>query len=177
MSNREARAGNRAAELREAFDRSFAQAPTTEAAIVENLLAIRIGSHPYALRLADVSGLFADKRVTSLPSPVSELLGIVGLRGTMLPVYDLGLLLGSPRAVSPRWLLVAAATPVGFAFDAFDGHLRVSPDVIGPAAWTADYHVPEVVQAVGIVRPLISVASILESIKRRVARHGLEKER
>jgi len=44
--------------------------------------------------MAEVSGLFADKKVTRLPSPVSELSGIAGLRGAVLPVYDLAMLLG-----------------------------------------------------------------------------------
>ena len=88
------READRVTELRDAFDRSFAQAPSTEAAAVENLLAIRVGAHPYALRMAEVSGLFADKKVTRLPSPVSELSGIAGLRGAVLPVYDLAMLLG-----------------------------------------------------------------------------------
>src|SRR5215218_10100104 len=89
---------NRAAELREAFDRSFAQLATSEADVVESLLGIRIGTDPYGLRLGELSGLFADKKITRLPSPVSELLGIAGFRGAVLPVYDLGMLLGCPRA-------------------------------------------------------------------------------
>ena len=63
MIGLEARMHERADELRRAFDRSFAVAPIDEqtTAAAENLLAIRVGPHPYVLRLAEVSGLFADK--------------------------------------------------------------------------------------------------------------------
>jgi chemotaxis signal transduction protein len=160
----------RADELRQAFDRSFALAPNTEADAdaVENLLAVRVGSRPYVLRLAEVSGLFVDRKVTWLPSPVTELLGITGLRGTVLPVYDLGMLLGCPRAAAPRWLLVAAATPVGLAFDGFDGYLSVQPDAIVPAfrAESRERHVREILQT-GVARPIIRLSSVLETIKNR----------
>ena len=165
-------------ELQQAFDRSFALAPNTEADAdaVENLLAVRVGSRTYALRLAEVSGLFVDKKITWLPSPVSELLGIAGLRGTVLPVYDLGMLLGCPRAAAPRWLLVTAAQPVGLAFDGFDGYLRVRLEAIVPEvrAEARERHVREVVQAIDLVRPLVSMASVLASIKNRASHDASE---
>jgi len=54
-------------ELRRAFDASFARAPTTGETPHDDLLAIRIGSHPYAVRLADVSEVLVDREVTRLP--------------------------------------------------------------------------------------------------------------
>jgi hypothetical protein len=70
MSSHEARMNERADELRQVFDRSFTLAPNTDTGTTENLLAVRVASHSYALRLAEVSGLFVDKKVTWLPSPV-----------------------------------------------------------------------------------------------------------
>jgi len=179
MTTSDAREIDRVTELREAFDRSFAQAPSTEAAAVENLLAIKVGADPYVLRMTEVSGLFADKKVTRLPSPVSELSGIAGFRGAVLPVYDLAMLLGYPRAASPRWLVVIAVTPVALAFDSFDGYLNVREASIAPEARTEERerHVREVVQTVDLVRPLISLASVLEWIRNRASRDGLTKER
>jgi len=130
MSVGQAHTNDRAAELRDAFDRVFAQAPSPEAGAMESLLTIRIGANPYALRLKEVSGLFADKKVTWLPSSAPELLGLAGIRGTVLPVYDLGRLLGCPTAGAPRWLVVIAAMPVALAFEAFDGYLTVREGTI-----------------------------------------------
>jgi purine-binding chemotaxis protein CheW len=178
MTTSDARETDRVTELREAFDRSFAQAPITEAAAVESLLAIRVGADPYVLRMTEVVGLFADKKVTRLPSPVSELSGIAGFRGAVLPVYDLAMLLGYPRAMSPRWLVVIAVTPVALAFDSFDGYLNVrdAAIVLEARPEERERHVREVVQAVDLVRPLISVASVLEWIRSRASGNGLAKE-
>ena len=156
---------NRAAELREAFDRSFAQAQRSAAADVESLLAIRIGTDRYALRLAEVSGLFVDRKVTWLPSPVSALLGIVGIRGNVLPVYDLGMLLGCQGAAAPRWLAVSAIQPVGFAFEGFDGYLGAKPDALVPEVRTEarERHVREILQT-EVSRPVVYLPSIVEAL-------------
>jgi len=178
MSISDARAIDRIAELREAFDRSFAQASSSEAAAVENLLAIRVGSDPYLLRMTEVAGLFADKKVTRLPSPVSELSGIAGFRGAVLPVYDLATLLGYPRPASPRWLVVIAITPVALAFEEFDGYITHREQAIAqePQVGARGGHVRAVVQAGGFVRPVISLTSVLEWIRHRASPDGLKKE-
>lgn len=174
-------ASERADALRQAFDRSFTRAPNaeTDTATVENLLAVRVGSQSCVLRLAEVSALCADKKVTWLPSSSAALLGIAGLRGTVLPIYDLGMLLGWPKAAAPRWLLVTAVTPVGLAFDAFDGYLSVPSEAIVPEAGAEAHarHVRDVVRTVDLVRPLVSLSSVLESIKHRPSQDGAERER
>jgi chemotaxis signal transduction protein len=160
---------DRAFELREAFDRSFARASSTEAAVIESLLGIRVGMARYVLRLADVSGVFADKKITWLPGPVSELRGIAGFRGAVLPVYDLGMLLGCSRAAAPpRWLVVTAAAPIGLAFEGFDGYLSVRSDAIvrDGRAEAIEGHVREVAQG-EVNRPIIHLPSILETIRNR----------
>jgi chemotaxis signal transduction protein len=169
---------DRAAALRESFDRSFAQAATTDAAAVESLLAIRIGAGSYVLRLSEVAGIFADKKLTRLPTAVPELLGLAGFRGTVVPVYDLGLLLGGAKTVAPRWLIVAAAMPAAVAFESFEGYLRVPSDAIVPDVRDVrrGRHVRDVVRAPDLVRPLISLTSVLEWIQRRASRDGVEKE-
>jgi len=168
VTGHEAQVKERADELRQAFDQSFALAPKTETdtASVENLLAVRAGSQPYVLRLADVSGLFVDKKITWLPSPVSELLGIAGFRGAVLPVYDLGMLLGAPKAAPPRWLVVIAAAPIGLAFECFDGQLTVPRASIVPdaRAEALKRHVREILQT-EVARPIIDLPSVLETVR------------
>jgi len=158
---------NRAAALRAEFDRSFAAAPPAAATAVEDLLAIGIEGDPYLLRLAEVSGLHADKRVMWLPSPVAELIGLAGFRGTVLPVYDLGMLLGKPRAAAaPRWTVVDASGRVGLAFDAFSGFLRARPETIVPDAREArGRHVRDVLQG-DTIQPIVDLTSILQTLDR-----------
>ncbi len=154
----------RAAALRRAFDRSFAEAPSAGPTLMEDLLAIRVAGDPYAVRLAEISGLFADKRVTQLPGPLPELLGIAGFRGMIAPVYDLRALLGHPGGGAPRWLVLAAAMPVALAFDALDGHLRVPREAI---VANADPGVRSEVVSCEVVRPIVDIPSLLETLARR----------
>jgi chemotaxis signal transduction protein len=166
-SDMESGLGGRAAALRAAFDRSFAEPAGAEATAQENLLSIRVGPQACAVRLSDVAGLFAGKPVTRLPSEAPALLGIAGFRGTIMPVYDLGMLLGQPRAESARWLVVAAAAPVALAFDSFDGHLRVAADVIVPrqAGDSADRHVREFLRVPDLVLPIVHLPSVLDAVR------------
>jgi chemotaxis signal transduction protein len=169
---------DRAAQLRHAFDLSFAEAPASGLAAVEDLLNIRLGATRYALRINEIAGLFADVKITPLPTTVPELLGISGLRGFILPVYDLRALLGHVVDTTPRWLAIAAATSVGLAFDAFEGQVRVAYEAIVPHDHgnTGVRHVREVVQLNGVTRSMVSVASVLEEITTRARTGGFKKE-
>jgi chemotaxis signal transduction protein len=165
----ESRASGKAAELRRGFDQSFAEVRHPETDLGENLLAISVGSALYALKLTEVSGLFTDKKVIRVPGPIRELLGIAAFRGTLLPVYDLRALLGQPVNRTPRWLAVAAAMPVGLAFDQFDGHAHVNREAIVPVAdaGAGPTHVREVVHAPHFVRPIVHLPSLLEALETR----------
>ncbi len=68
---------------------SFAEAPRGDVETTCDLLTIRVGGDAYALRLAEVGGLFVDRVVTPLPTLVPELVGIAGFRAALVPVYDL----------------------------------------------------------------------------------------
>lgn len=165
--------------LRAAFDQSFAQAPATQTEPPANLLAISVGGDPYALRLIDVAGLFADKRIAMLPSPMPELLGLGGFRGAILPVYDLAMLLGYPKASAPRWLAAAAAAPAVFAFDGFDGYLSIQEASILPGPRGLERgrtYLRQMIETAGLFRPVISLAAILEPLRNRTP-HGSDKER
>jgi chemotaxis signal transduction protein len=162
-----------AAALREAFDRSFAdsgQAATTQS-IDESFLGIRVAEDPFALRLSEIAGLYLDRQIMPLPSPVRELLGISGFRGALAPVYHLGLLLGYPAGPPCRWLAVVRGDClVALAFDLFETHLRIPADQVAPAdgAGTAGL-VQGLIAAPRPVRPIVDVSSVMQAIARRVA--------
>jgi purine-binding chemotaxis protein CheW len=162
---------DRARALREAFDRSFADAPRLAQVALEHIIAIRVAGSPYAVRLAEISGLFADRPITPLPGPVPELLGLAGLRAMMVPVYDLGALLGLARADKPRWLVLArGSAPLGLAFERFERHLRLPREAIAPATPPRSA-VREVARSEDGALPVIHLPSILEAIRER-ARHA-----
>ena len=153
-----------AAELARAFDASFADVPHAETRSFEDVLAIRLGEDPHALRLRHVAGLFARRTIVPLPSPLPELLGLVSIRAAIVPVYDLSALLGRPPRAEPRWLVLAAQAPIALGFDELEGYRRLGPEafVIAPSAGAL-----ELVRTGDELRPLLNLPQIIESIVAR----------
>jgi chemotaxis signal transduction protein len=154
------------AELRGAFDGAFAAPPRPAARDEVALLAIRAGGDAVTLRVLDVAGLLPLRKIVPLPSRRPELLGIVGLRGTVLPVYRLAQLLGRPApAEPPRWIALAgSADRVGVAFEVFEGHIVVPARDVQPVSGPG--HLAEVALVGGAPRPVVAIPSILRAIIR-----------
>jgi chemotaxis signal transduction protein len=148
---------------------------------MENLIAIRVSGDAYAIRVSEISGLANDRKIVALPSAVPELLGVAGIRGGLVPVYSLAALLGySTEADQGRWLALSGGEePVGLAFSAFEGYVRVPQAQI----YTADQkdavrtHVKHVVRAAAMVRAVVSVPLIREMIQRLCGKESESKER
>jgi purine-binding chemotaxis protein CheW len=156
---------DRAADMRREFDRSFANAPPAAVVAVHDLVAIRIGGDPFALRVSEIAGLYADRTLADVPSRIPELLGIVGFRGALVPVFDLAALLGYPAATAPRWIATTDIRAIGFAFEAFEAHLRVAPEAIAPCVpHEGPAHVRELARCDGQVRPIVHLSSLVEVI-------------
>lgn len=167
MSSAQSRFRERAIELRDEFDRAFAEPARAAIADKEDLIGLRVGGQPYAIRLREIAGLYADRKVTRVPGGSAALRGIAGFRGALLPVYDLQALLGHASAAQPRWLVVAAAAPIALAFEGFEGQLRVSRDEILLQETGADGsgHVREVVRTKGFLGPIMHLPSVIAVIK------------
>jgi chemotaxis signal transduction protein len=161
----------RAAEMRLAFDRAFADPARLDTTAAESLLAIRIGAQACAIRLSEITGLFVDKKITRVPGSGLALLGIAGFRGAIVPVYALQTLVGQSGDRSgsrtPRWLVIAAAAPVALAFEAFEGQLRVLPDLILPRQLRPEMksYARAFVQTQNLVRPILHLPSVLGAIQ------------
>lgn len=164
----------RAAELRLAFDRAFAEPARQDTAATTALLAIRVGAEAWAMRISEITGLCADKTISRLPGSDASLLGVAGFRGVIVPVYGLqALLLGRSPAPAPppppRWLVMAAAAPVALAFEALEGQLSVAPDAITAAPGRGDMHaaIRDFVRARDCSAPILHIPSLVEAIKAR----------
>jgi purine-binding chemotaxis protein CheW len=123
-----------------------------------------------------MSGLVADRAVTRLPGSPPDLLGVVGLRGHLVPVYDLALVLSRPRpaTAAPRWLVLAAGTPaLALAVDDVDGHLRVPRDAIAEPESAAT---PAVVRTARGPLPVIDIPAVRTGITARAERARGEQE-
>lgn len=178
MSDQPADLGGRAAELQAMFDSSFARARNFDDSPTEDFLAIRLGAEPCAIRLAEITGLYADKPITRVPGRVAALLGIASFRGVILPVYDLAMLVGYPPSAAPRWLVVAASVPVALAFDGFDQHLRIAhEDIVSQeAGHPARGHVRGRVRAGARAWPVVELAAAMATIINHPPQAGFSKE-
>jgi len=128
----------RAAELARAFDEKFIQPRQAVASDLLAVLAIRLGAEPLALRLSQLAGLYTRRSIVPVPSALPELLGLVSLRAAIVPVYDLGALLGRTPQADPRWIVLAAQLPIALGFDDLEGYWRVPADsVLSAPAVTA----------------------------------------
>jgi len=169
-----------AAELKRTFDQTFADPPPLDAGPTVDLLAIGVGGDPWAIRLSEIAGLWSDRRIAPLPGSMAELIGLMSLRGALVPVYDLRALLGYPGGMLPRWFVMAEATPVALAFDRFDGHMRVPRTALSadpePGAAAQSPLTREVVRDGGFARPIVRLALVLDSIATRAQHLARPKE-
>lgn len=164
--------------LREQFDQSFQTAAGASGVEQLDFLALRIAGDRYALRLSEVASLQVDRRLVPVPSLLPELLGIAGFRGTLTPVYDLRALLGYSAGAALKWLVVAHwPSPIAFAFDGFDAHLRASTDRVSLAAAGIGAAIQGAVKDGDSALPLLHLPSLVEGIAGRIKALGLSQER
>jgi chemotaxis signal transduction protein len=159
-------------DLRESFDRPFREPLALEAEAPVELLAIRIGNEPFALRLADIAALEADRTITHVPSQHPELLGIAGVRGSVVAVFDLAALLDLPRPDAWRWLVLAKGAPLAFAFSAFEQQLAVRREALASTEKASAGMLREIVRVEGgpgeqTALPLIDLPALVFALERR----------
>jgi chemotaxis signal transduction protein len=167
MSARTSTVMNRAAELRREFDRAFVEPIQLSQTRIEDFLAIRIGTEACAIRLSEISGLFADKKITRVPGGPAALRGIAGFRGTMLPVYDLPMLIGRDASPAPRWMVIGKTEPVALTFDGFERQFRVPSEAIMPQSARAGVQTcaRDHLRTADFSGPIIDLASVFDVIR------------
>ena len=168
----------RATELRNTFDQTFAIPTSQVTEQVEAFVAIRVAGDPYAIRLREISGLANNRKTVAVPGPVSELLGVAGMRDRFVPVYSLAALLGYSQTLNDgRWLaLCKREEPVGLAFHDFEGCLRIPLAEVHQESDAVGQPVKHFVRSAKMVRGVISIPYILEMIKRRSDQDRASKE-
>jgi len=155
--------------LRREFDGAFARAVRETADDSEDLLAVRVGGSPYALRVAELGGVSAGRRITPVPSSHAGLLGLVGIRGSLVPVFDLARLLDEQQAGEvPRWIAWSQGdSPVGLAFATVEGHLRVPASALELGAAAERTLVEKLVRVEAGLRPVVSVGNVVKWLEGR----------
>jgi purine-binding chemotaxis protein CheW len=164
----------RARALHDEFDRGFAEAPRPPAPAHRDFLCIRVAGEPSAIPLVDIASLHADLRVIALPSRAPELLGVTAIRATLVPIYDLGVAFGGSPAGVTRWTVLVRGGSAGFAFEGYDGHVRIGDRAIARA--TQRGHVRGQIVVTGQPRSVVDLASVLAAIETRWDPHDTAKD-
>jgi len=101
------------------------------------MLSFRLGGEEYAVLVADVREVLKMFQLTSVPNTPEYILGVMSLRGTMLPIMDLCRRFGLPAGVQDqksRIVVVSSADEeVGLLVDRVTGVFSILPDDIKPA--------------------------------------------
>lgn len=167
MTDRSVTASERVAELRRAFDESFAAPPRSGREETEDLLCFRIRGDAYAFRVREIAGVALAGRVAPLPSRTHELLGVSGHRGSLVPVYSLAGLLGYAQGrESPRWMaLLGDREPLGLALGELEGFMRVPRGDLHVPGREPGRHVDQFARSGPVVRAILKAASIAAAVR------------
>ncbi len=100
-------------------------------------IGFRVGTQRFLAAQDEVAEVLSPPRCARVPGAPEWVRGLANLRGTVIPLYDLGhLLLGTPTPVQSRnrYLILAdTENPAGFLVDAVTGLRRFSRAQMQPA--------------------------------------------
>jgi purine-binding chemotaxis protein CheW len=106
------------------------------------MLSFRLGSEEYVLPVDDVQEVLKSRELTTVPNSPPHVLGVTSIRGTVLPVLDLGKRLGLPPATRDDKARIIIICPddedAGILVDGVTGVVRISPDTVRPAPETIE---------------------------------------
>lgn len=110
--------------LRHAFDESFARPVAEGGAALIPVLTVTVAGKPIVLRLDDLRGVHHRRRIVPVRGAFADLLGLSGLNGEIVPVYDSAHLLGlgSGSRHWQWWVLARHPEPVAFAFERLESY-------------------------------------------------------
>lgn len=120
-------------DLRDAFDRGFAEPYPPPRRDSLAVIALSIAGNGYAIRLEQIASIHVDVRVGAVPSKARGLVGLATIRNIIVPVHDLGVMLGHRMVpVGGRWIVVGRGdAPRAWSFETLDGQVRIEPPAGG----------------------------------------------
>ena len=154
------------ADLRAAFDRSFALPPEEgSGGSLVDAVDLRAGDDRYLVRMSDFSAMDRVDRVVPLPAQRKEFLGVAGVRGAVVPVYSLAALLGDGGAREDSTWVLLCQTPahLGLSFNRFEGFRRIPSSEIGSDRGSGK-HALGFASIDGTALPILDIRSILGEI-------------
>jgi purine-binding chemotaxis protein CheW len=149
----------------------------TSSSASQELIAFRICEQEFCVDVMSIREIRGWTIATPLPAAPSFVRGVINLRGTVLPIIDLGARLGFPIAEpTARHAIIVAqigTQVVGLLVEGVSDIFTVSEDVIQPtpdvASETAKRFVRGVIPLEGRLISVISIASVLPEGMREAA--------
>lgn len=140
------------------------------------VMAFRVADEEYAIPIADIQEIVKVPEITPVPRVHRSVLGIISLRGAIVPLLDLRLALAMPAAELTRkariLVLKADGAPLGLVVDGVSSAVRLRAEAIGPPPATVERGPGELVQGIGRVGErmiiILDVAAVLRLMERRV---------
>jgi len=106
------------------------------------MLSFRLSGEEYVLPIDDVREVLKSRELTVVPNSPSHVLGVTSIRGTVLPVIDLGKRLGLPPVARDEKARIIIVSPddedAGIVVDRVTGVVRIAADAIRPAPETVE---------------------------------------
>lgn len=100
------------------------------------LIAFRIGDQEFSVNIMSVREIRGWTPATPMPHAPSYVLGVINLRGAVLPIVDLSIRLGmKPAEPTPRHVIIVAQVKnkvIGLLVEAVSDILTVTDDIIQP---------------------------------------------
>lgn len=140
------------------------------------LLVFWVGNEEYAIDILEIQELIKLPPVTPVPRTAESCLGIISLRGTIVPVVDLSLVLklgARPVARTTRVLVLRAeGDPIGLVVDRVTSVVRIERESIEPVPRTMQSDAGDLLSGVGriddrllIVLDLPAIMNVVEHRK------------
>jgi chemotaxis signal transduction protein len=160
-----------AAEMRRAFDETFAAPEPLAAGECDDFLSVLVGGHSFALPVRELARIEGRRTVVALPGSNPWLLGLASTQGRVVPVFSLELVLGlSATAAAKPWLAICGREELfGLAFEVLEGYARIPrADILGAEGAESQ----RAVSVGGSIRPVVAVASITAAIRGKIPVRG-----
>ncbi len=125
--------------LREEFDASFARAPDASIESTVDLLLVRAGSSIVAIETSALAATELGRAIVPTPDAPAGMLGISGLRGALIAVYDFAHVLGERTPPETRGVLLIPKvhTTMALRVSAIEGHVQVPTSRMLPVSSAA----------------------------------------
>jgi purine-binding chemotaxis protein CheW len=145
----------------------------TETATPIELLTFQLAKQEYSIDIMSVREIRGWTRATPLPHAPAFMKGVINLRGTVLPVMDLGERLGLPsREKSERNVIIVVKvgdTMTGLLVDAVSDIVALTTNDLQPAPDMGVGATPNVVKALTLIEDrlirVIDIATIITPLE------------